>query len=161
MTNIEINCEHEAWYKAIPGVEELIIKAAIHAVNATTISEYASEIEISVMLADDKFVQNLNSEYRGKDKPTNVLSFPPVQLVAGEYEDIGEFAMLGDIVFALETIQREAEEQDKTLSDHLSHLAVHGTLHLLGYDHMNDEEAEVMEALEVEILGGMGIADPY
>ncbi len=107
------------------------------------------EAEVSVVLADDTFVQNLNREYRNKDKPTNVLSFPQ------------DAPMLGDIVLAYETIAHEASDQDKAFSDHLSHLLVHGTLHLLGYDHETDEEAEEMEGLEIEILGEMGVKNPY
>lgn len=108
-----------------------------------------AEAEVSVVLADNDFVQNLNREYRGKDKPTNVLSFPQ------------DPPMLGDIVLAFETIAREAVEQNKDFSAHLTHLLVHGTLHLLGYDHENDQEAQEMEGLEIEILKKMGINNPY
>ena len=106
------------------------------------------------MLADDAFVQHLNKTWRGKDQPTNVLSFPAGENTAG-------IDHLGDIVLALETITREAREQDKKPADHLTHLVVHGMLHLLGYDHEDDDEAEEMEALERRILAGLGIADPY
>ncbi len=107
------------------------------------------EAEISVVLGNNIFVQELNRDYRDKDEPTNVLSFPQ------------EAPMLGDIIFAHETIIREADEQKKSFNDHLSHLVVHGTLHLLGYDHIKDEEAEEMEALEIEILKKIGIENPY
>jgi probable rRNA maturation factor len=105
--------------------------------------------EVSVVLSNDEFIQELNKDYRGKDKPTNVLSFP------------NEPPMLGDIILAIETIENEAISQKKQFEDHLSHLIVHGTLHLLGYDHIEDEEAEEMEALEIEILGRLGINNPY
>lgn len=107
------------------------------------------EAEVSVVLADDNFVQGLNREYRGKDKPTNVLSFPQ------------DPPMLGDIVLAFETIEREASEQNKDFAAHLTHLLVHGVLHLLGYDHEDDQEASEMEGLEIEILQKMGINNPY
>ena len=98
----------------------------------------------------------LNLEYRGQDKPTNVLAFP-----AG-YDVAADRAMpLGDIVFALEVLEQEAADQSKTPADHLSHLAVHGVLHLLGHDHQTETKATAMEALETEILHGLGIADPY
>lgn len=106
--------------------------------------------EISIVLADDAFVQNLNREYRGKDKPTNVLSFPQ-----------DEHGLLGDVILAHETLSREAKEQDKSFEDHLMHLVVHGTLHLMGHDHENDEEAEEMEALEIKILEQLGVENPY
>jgi probable rRNA maturation factor len=120
-------------------------------------------IEVSVRLTDDAEVQTLNREYRHKDKPTNVLSFPMVQpdLLEGlANSDDGE-VLLGDIVLARETCAREAEEKSVTFADHATHLIVHGTLHLLGYDHQGDSEAEAMEALERAILATLGIDDPY
>ncbi|AUG54736.1 rRNA maturation RNase YbeY [Thalassospira marina] len=121
-------------------------------------------IEISVTLSDDASVRELNRDYRGKDAPTNVLSFAALE----SDEDASDFAMapdmplmLGDIVIARETCEREALEQNKPLLHHLIHLSVHGTLHLVGYDHMVDDEAEHMEQLERHILAGMGIDDPY
>lgn len=120
-------------------------------------------IEVSVRLTDDAEVQTLNREYRQKDKPTNVLSFPMVQpdLLEGlANSDDGE-VLLGDIVLARETCAREAEEKSVAFADHATHLIVHGTLHLLGYDHQGDSEAEAMEALERAILATLGIDDPY
>jgi probable rRNA maturation factor len=105
--------------------------------------------EVTVVLADDRFVHDLNKTYRGKDKATNILSFA------------GEGNHLGDLVLALETIEREAEEQDKSFKDHVRHLLVHGTLHLLGYDHERKNEAERMEAMEVKILKNLGVTNPY
>jgi probable rRNA maturation factor len=120
-------------------------------------------IEVSVRLTDDAEVQALNREYRHKDKPTNVLSFPMVQpdLLEGlANSDDGE-VLLGDIVLARETCAREAEEKSVAFADHATHLIVHGALHLLGYDHQGDTEAEAMEALERAILATLGIDDPY
>ncbi|MCC9621274.1 rRNA maturation RNase YbeY [Thalassospira sp. MA62] len=124
----------------------------------------APVIEIGVRLTDDATVQVLNRDYRGKDAPTNVLSFAALESA----DDASVFMMapdmplmLGDIVIARETCAREAAEQNKSLGNHLLHLAVHGTLHLVGYDHMVDDEAEEMEDLERRILAGLGVDDPY
>ena len=113
--------------------------------------------ELSVKLSDDAEVQRLNAAYRGKDKPTNVLSFPAPDMPVPE----AEATPLGDIALACETVSREAAEQGKSLADHTTHLIVHGTLHLLGYDHETDGEAEEMESEERKILARLGIADPY
>lgn len=110
---------------------------------------------IAYVFADDAMVHALNRDFREKDKPTNVLSFPD-----GEDDGTGTIN-LGDVILALETIQREAVEQEKPFIDHLTHLMVHGTLHLLGYDHMTEAEAKEMESLEVALLAKLGINDPY
>jgi probable rRNA maturation factor len=112
--------------------------------------------ELSVVFTDDAHVRQLNADYRDKDKATNVLSFP------GCPPDAKLFGpLLGDIVVARETVVAEAVEQGLALDDHLTHLLVHGLLHLFGHDHLEDDEAERMEALETEILARLGIADPY
>lgn len=113
-------------------------------------------VEVSLLLVDDARMRVMNKEWREKDRPTNVLSFqsvPPERLASAPF--------LGDIVLACETVEREAREEGKSFDDHAAHLVVHGFLHLLGHDHMNDAEAEVMEALETRILAALGIADPY
>ncbi len=115
--------------------------------------------ELAVMLTDDVGIRTLNGNWRGIDKPTNVLSFPALQPVGDVPDDMPR--MLGDIAIAYETTRREADEEDKPFEHHLSHLAVHGFLHLIGYDHENDDDAEAMEALEREILAQLGIPDPY
>ena len=119
-------------------------------------------VELSVRLTSDGEVRALNGQWRGKDKPTNVLSFP--QLEADELGDVapdGPELMLGDLVLAHGVCAREAEEKAIPLSDHAAHLVVHGTLHLLGYDHGDDRAAEDMESREVRALARLGIADPY
>lgn len=113
--------------------------------------------ELGVTLTDDAHIAALNGEWRGKDRATNVLSFPLAELRPGDPLP----AMLGDIVLGFETVSREAQEQGKPFIDHLTHLVVHGLLHLIGHDHMEDEEAETMEALERRILQHLAIPDPY
>jgi probable rRNA maturation factor len=133
-----------AWIKVLPGVERLVRKSARAAAGNRTQS-------LTVALADDRRVRALNARDRKKDKPTNVLSYPS-----------GERDFLGDVVLARQTVWREARQQRKTPSAHVSHLVVHGTLHLRGYDHETGEaDAERMEALERRILKRLGIADPY
>ena len=112
--------------------------------------------EIVVRLVDENESQTLNSTFRGKDKPTNVLSFP-----FEAPEQLQEINLLGDLVICAPVIAQEAEQQSKPLMSHWAHMAVHGTLHLLGYDHQNDEQAAEMEGLEKNILAGLGIANPY
>ncbi|MFO1060161.1 MAG: rRNA maturation RNase YbeY [Dongiaceae bacterium] len=116
-------------------------------------------VELCVALADDAAVRVLNRDYRGIDKPTNVLSF------GGSWDAAAVRAapavMLGDVVLACETVAAEADLQGKTLADHVTHLTVHGVLHLLGYDHEEAAEAEMMESLETSLLAGLGVADPY
>jgi probable rRNA maturation factor len=120
-------------------------------------------VEISVKFTSDDEVQSLNRDYRGKDKPTNVLSFPmvaPDLIDTVVNSDDGE-VLLGDIVLAYETCLREAEVRAISVAAHATHLIVHGTLHLLGYDHMSDGEAEAMEALEQVIMASLGLHNPY
>ncbi|GAA4013934.1 rRNA maturation RNase YbeY [Sphingomonas swuensis] len=137
-------------------------RAAIAESAFPALAEAARPVEISVVLTDDEQVRALNAEWRGKDKPTNVLSFP--QAEPDEFESArqpGPELMLGDIVLAYETCAREAEEKALPLRAHTAHLMVHGTLHLLGYDHLDDSTAEDMEARETRALARLGIANPY
>lgn len=113
----------------------------------------AEHYEVAIVLADDAEVQTLNRTWRGEDSPTNVLSFPA--------DAASEPRPLGDVVLGYETVAREAAEQEIALADHVCHLTVHGMLHLLGYDHASDDEAERMEDLERRALASLGIADPY
>ena len=117
--------------------------------------DVAADSELTVRLVDSEESQALNRDYRGRDKPTNVLSFP------FECPPGVALPLLGDLVISHPVVAAEAADQDKSLHDHYAHMVVHGTLHLLGYDHLEDEEAEAMEALEREILAGFGIGDPY
>lgn len=119
------------------------------------IENFQQQAELTVRLVDEAESQQLNSDYRGKDKPTNVLSFP------FEAPPGIELDLLGDLVICRQVVEREAEEQNKTLSAHWAHMVVHGCLHLLGYDHIDDSEAEEMESLETEIMQKMGFSDPY
>jgi len=112
--------------------------------------------ELSLLLTDDKRIRIVNRDWRGFDKATNVLSFP-----AAPPERIGSSPVVGDIVIAFETVGREAEGEEKSFGDHLSHLVIHGLLHLLGEDHGTEAEAQRMEALETAALARLGIADPY
>ncbi|PHR21323.1 MAG: rRNA maturation RNase YbeY [Sphingopyxis sp.] len=136
------------------------------AINASSHAELLSRnfiVEVSVKLSDNEEVHSLNKAYRGKDKPTNVLSFPQIQpdlLETLANTDDGE-ALLGDIILAYETCQDEASDKDISFSDHVSHLVVHGALHLLGYDHENEIDAGLMERCEINALATLGISDPY
>jgi probable rRNA maturation factor len=139
---------------------DAVIHRAIEAASAMVDSD-TSDAELAIMLTDDAGIRTLNQNWRGIDKPTNVLSFPALQPPEGVDEPDDMPRMLGDIAIAYETTRREAGEEEKSFSNHLSHLAIHGFLHLVGYDHEKDDEAEEMEALEREILATLGIADPY
>lgn len=142
-------------WKAIPRVALHVRKAAKRAVSMAGISVQTGA-EIAVCLADDARVQALNRDWRSKDKPTNVLSFP-----GASPERISQALFLGDIIIAFETVAEEAASEGKLLQHHLSHLVVHGVLHLLGYDHMTRDDAERMEHLETMILASLMIPDPY
>ena len=136
-----------AWAKALPGGRAAGAACRAGGDHRPGATDGKS---LTVALADDKRVRALNARDRKKDKPTNVLSYPS-----------GERGFLGDVVLARQTVWREAREQKKSPADHVTHLVVHGTLHLLGHDHETDAEAERMEALERRILARLGVADPY
>jgi probable rRNA maturation factor len=145
---IDLEIEDAAWTAALPDAEALARAAA----QATLDAEGAGEEGLSLLLTNDLAVQALNARFRGQDKSTNVLSFPAPT-------NIERF--LGDVALAFETCEREADEQGKPLANHLQHLVAHGVLHLLGYDHMTDAEADAMEGLERQVLDGLGVPDPY
>ena len=165
MIHIELTRE-EPW-PADTDWDALAVRAARAAIERTPHGELittAATVEISIRLTSDDEVHQLNAQYRQKDRPTNVLSFPMVQpdLIAtvSQNSDDGEL-LLGDIVMAHGVCAREAMEKGVGIDEHATHLLVHGTLHLLGYDHMGDEEAESMEDIERQALASLGIADPY
>ena len=154
---IDLAVEDERWETAIPGLEALVTRA-VEAGLAIAPEAPDGPIEVSVLLTDDATVRELNRTWRGKDKPTNVLSFP----AAPQPRHAQVATPLGDVVLAYETLVRESAEQSKPLQNHLAHLLVHGTLHCLGQDHeIGEAEAEAMEALEVAALATLGIPDPY
>lgn len=138
---------------------ETIVHRAIEAA-ASMVDADTSDAEVAVMLTDDAGIRTLNKNWRGIDKPTNVLSFPALQPERVRDDDDAP-RMLGDIAIAYETTRKEADTEHKPFDHHLSHLAVHGFLHLIGYDHESDNDAEVMEGLERDILAQLGIPDPY
>jgi probable rRNA maturation factor len=137
---------------------ETVVLRAIEAA-AASVDADTGDAELAVMLTDDAGIQTLNANWRGIDKPTNVLSFPALQPTGTPDDDAPR--MLGDIAIAYQTVRREADDEGKPFEHHLSHLAVHGFLHLVGFDHDQDAEAEAMEAVEREILAQLGIPDPY
>jgi len=138
---------------------EAVILRAVEAAAAMVDADTA-DAELAVMLTDDAGIRTLNANWRGIDKPTNVLSFPALQ-PTGPVADDDAPRMLGDIAIAYETVRREADDEGKPFDHHLSHLAVHGFLHLVGYDHEKDDQAEAMETAERKILAQLGIPDPY
>ena len=152
--SIEVSVHHDSWLAACPDAAALAETAAL-----AVLAGQAGKIVASVILTDDAEQRRLNRIYRGKDAPTNVLAFGLAD--PASVAPPGAPVLLGDIVLAYETVAREAAEQRKPLADHFTHLVVHGVLHLIGFDHENAAEAAVMEAREVEILQGLGVADPY
>jgi len=138
------------------GSPEALGRRAVEAAFGAASDAPRDDVEITLLLTDDAGIRALNRDFRGQDKPTNVLSFPS----AAQPGAPGPLH-LGDIALAGETLAREADEAGKSLHDHAAHLIVHGTLHLLGYDHELEAQAEIMEALEVKALAALGIADPY
>ena len=156
---LDVAVQHAAVWPVLDeaGWDDLATDAVRAALAANAIAIDGRTIEVSLRLTDDAEVQQLNRQFRGKDRPTNVLSFP-----MDDADDAGPGEwMLGDMVLARETCVAEAAEKGISVTDHASHLIVHGTLHLLGHDHLDDTTAEAMEALETKILASLGIANPY
>ena len=156
---IDISVQAGAWapHDSLAETARSAIEAAtsiVHTAGRTTLSENHSDVEVSIVFTDDAAVRVLNERWRGQDKATNVLSFAQ----DGPGLKVG---MLGDIVLAQETVAREAALEGKPLNHHIAHMIVHGFLHLLGYDHQNDQDAETMEDLERKALNVIAIADPY
>ena len=145
MTRIAVELECPDWRWAVPDVRDIARRAARVA------STGSNGGTVTVLLTDDDVVRDLNARFRGTDAPTNVLAFPSP---AGT-------GHLGDIALAFGVCAREAAEQGKSLANHLSHLVIHGVLHLMGHDHETDDEASAMESLERSLLARLGVADPY
>lgn len=157
---IDIRIASSAWRAALPNPGAAIRRAVLAALKAelpVPAKGKPARTGLSILLTDDAEMRKLNAGWRAKDKPTNVLSFPAESAI----DPAKPPAYLGDIALGLATCKREAREQKKVFADHVAHLTVHGVLHLLGYDHMDDDQAEAMEPLETAILATMGIADPY
>jgi probable rRNA maturation factor len=160
LLDIQISVEEGGW----PSEDELqpltdrVLEKAADYLKASAKQKFPKmATEVSLVFTDDESIRAINAEWRQKDKATNVLSFPAYPITPGKIPG----PMLGDIIIARETVAREAEELEKPFEDHLTHLMVHGFLHLFGYDHMNDGEAEIMEGLETRILADLGLSDPY
>ncbi len=163
--DLDVLIEESGWTAAVPDAEALCRSAAAAAwAQAAPAVAWppGQQAEACLLLASDSRVQALNRDFRGRDEPTDVLSFPAVEpdvLAAAGAE--APPPLLGDIIIALQTTLADAARDGKPAADHLRHLVVHGILHLLGHDHQHDDTAAVMEALEVQILAGIGVADPY
>lgn len=162
---VDVSVQHPGWEKLGFDSTGLVKTAAKEALSCADLPLAArgKKLELSVVLGNDDLVRTLNRTWRGKDAPTNVLSFPLLAIDSEPEPDIpGERIGLGDIVFALETLERESAEQKKILREHFTHLVVHGILHLLGYDHERGEkDAQTMEDMEIWILSRLGCKNPY
>ncbi len=157
--DIDISILHQPWEDAAFNVHAIVERIVSEALYRAELPDAAQQkrVELSVALVSDEAIQLLNKEFRNQNKPTNVLSF---EFEGSVLDEMAEYP-LGDIVVAYETIEREAKEQNKSFEDHYTHMVLHGFLHLLGYDHIEDDDAEIMEAKEIEILGEIGVENPY
>ena len=154
---LALEIEDPRWTRALPDVAALVEKAI--ALALADVDDTSRTIEVGVRLVDDGTIQGLNRDWRGRDKPTNVLSFPLGDPAPVDDPDFPW--LIGDIVMSFDTMKAEAERDGKTLEHHVAHLAIHAALHLIGHDHEDEAEAEAMEAAEVKLLAGLGISDPY
>ncbi len=163
---VDVNIPEGRWLDLLPWLETLAVEAAREACLAGGASAIPTDVmaEISITFADDNFIEELNARHRGIEGPTNVLSFPaasPVDFSVNPADGPRPELLLGDLVLGFETVAKEAESQGKRPGDHVAHLVVHGVLHLLGFDHEQDDEASRMERLETSIMENLGIDDPY
>lgn len=149
--DISFHVQNPLWKTRLRPYTKTVQKVLETALSETKLKNSKNNFEVAVVLADDAFVKDLNSQYRGKNKPTNVLSFSASPMTSE----------LGDIVLAIETIEKEAREQKKTSRNHATHLLVHGFLHLLEYDHIEEKQADIMEKMEIKILKKLGVNNPY
>ncbi len=156
----------EKLWKTQPNISSQI-KSLIKQIVPQTPLATIKKIEISILLTNDKQIQELNKNYRHKDKPTNVLSFPLLdgkKIKNGNLQKLNlntDYLALGDIVISYETLSKEAKEQNKTFQNHLTHLLIHSLLHLIGFDHEKEKDAQIMEELEIKILANLEISNPY
>ena len=158
MFNIDLCINDSIWNKELKSLENKIPIIVDHIMNKLDLTIQNSNIELSINLTNDDEIQKLNLKYLNKNKPTNVLSFPAQNF---DINNISHIFSLGDIVISYETLEKECIEQKVSFHNHFVHLLTHGFLHLLGFDHINDEEAEQMENLEIAILAQLGIQSPY
>lgn len=165
MNTLDILIEADAWDEGmLTSLAQRAVEATLHHMQLVP-----DECEVALLACDDARIATLNADFRGKPTPTNVLSWPaqplapPAEGKAPPPPERGfdEMVELGDIALSYDTCAREAQSAEKPFADHLTHLIVHGTLHLLGYDHITDGDAALMERIEVEILGNLGLDDPY
>lgn len=162
--NLDINITSKKWNDHNIDLNEFILKFASEALAVSNIFKIAESAELSILLTTDQKIRKLNNEYRGKDKPTNVLSFPLQQIKPGKFlksHALEGVVYLGDIIFSYATIKKEALSEGKDFLEHFAHLIIHGTLHLIGFDHECDKDASQMEALEIKLLKKFDIASPY
>lgn len=161
-----VRIDHKDWHDEVPDTTQFTRKAAQSgwaigrrslAASHPLAKKLPGPIEISVLLSDNATVRDLNRDHLGKDKPTNVLSFPGDTSPAFQ----GAEVLLGDIIVAWQTVEKEASQAGKPVAEHLAHLVIHGVLHLLGYDHKCEDDAAVMEGLEVDCMARLGFSDPY
>ena len=163
----EVLCQCDSWNDVLSDIKKIAVDSCVAALSYVGFPDFIDECEVSFLFTDDAVIQDLNARFRNKDKPTNVLSFPSLDINPYDFSDRpnvmeeGEALILGDVILAYETVVKEAEEQKKTVESHVKHLIVHSALHLLGYDHIEDIDAKEMEGKEIEILEKMGVKNPY
>lgn len=153
--DLTIHVQTQEWSGFLPNVEEL--SERVIAETLKILNLHKQHVQLSVVLADDDFVRIYNKQYRSKDKATNVLSFSALH----ESRVVNDNDNLGDIMLAFQTVEKEAKEQHKAFEDHYVHLLIHGVLHLIGYDHQTELEAQEMEAIEIQVLSIFGVPNPY
>lgn len=162
--NLKVDIDFEVQDDVWNNLSELSLKVSKAVFSKLDIHNYITHVEFSIILTNNDAIQKINLQYLGKDKATNVLSFPAQDIIMNKLDDLkiqDGFLSIGDIIFAYKVVDDEAKRDGKTFQDHFTHLLIHGLLHLLGYDHQEDQDASQMESLEVEILSSFGIKSPY
>jgi len=159
---VDVNIEEPKWSEQINNIEIIVEKLCFAVIKEAGLLNVCSGGEVSVLLTDDKSIKKLNKQYRHHDKATNVLAFPIAEIKPSNLKsEQGKYTVLGDIIISFNTTMAEAKEQNKSFEHHFCHLIIHGALHLLGYDHINDKDAKAMEQLEIKLLDKFGIVNPY